>query len=56
MREGTVRSNDGWAVTEYVPNAVFGLSLDQLPGQRFILKEVVVLRRRSRDPFEAHFY
>lgn len=53
MREGTVRLNDGWAVTEYVPNASLGsLWIGSLDKDN-ILEEVIGFKEDVQRSFEA---
>ena len=53
MREGTVRLNDGWAVTEYVPNASLGSLWIGSLDKDTILEEVVGFKEDVQRPFEA---
>ena len=53
MREGTVRSNDGWAVTEYVPNASLGSLWISSLDKDSILEEVVGFKEEVQRSFEA---
>jgi len=53
MREGTVRLNDGWAVTEYVPNASLGSLWIGSLDKDTILEEVVGFKEDVQRSFEA---
>ncbi len=53
MREGTVRLNDGWAVTEYVPNASLGSLWIGSFDKDTILEEVISFNEDVQRSFEA---
>jgi transcriptional/translational regulatory protein YebC/TACO1 len=53
MREGTVRLNDGWAVTEYVPNASLGSLWIGSLDRDSILEEVIGFKEDVQRSFEA---
>jgi len=53
MREGTVRLNDGWAVTEYVPNASLGSLWIGSLDKDSILEEVIGFKEDVQRSFEA---
>ncbi len=53
MREGTVRLNDGWAVTEYVPNSSLGSLWISSLDKDSILEEVVGFKEAVQRSFEA---
>jgi len=53
MREGTVRLNDGWAVTENVPNASLGSLWMGSFDKDAILEEVIGFKEDVQRPFEA---
>jgi hypothetical protein len=53
MREGTVRLNDGWAVTEYVPNASLGSLWIGSLDKDTILEEVIGFKEDVQRSFEA---
>jgi hypothetical protein len=53
MREGTVRLNDGWAVTEYVPNASLGSLWISSLDRDSILEEVIGFKESVQRSFEA---
>ncbi len=53
MREGTVRLNDGWAVTEYVPNASLGSLWIGSLDKDTILEEVIGFKEGLQRTFEA---
>ncbi len=52
-REGTVRLNDGWAVTEHVPNASLGSVWIGSPDKDSILEEVIGFKEDVQRSFEA---
>jgi hypothetical protein len=53
MREGTVRLNDGWAVTEYVPNSSLGSLWISSLDKDSILEEVIGFKESVQRSFEA---
>jgi hypothetical protein len=53
MREGTVRLSDGWAVTEYVPNASLGSLWISSLDRDSILEEVIGFKEGVQRSFEA---
>ncbi|MGD0916501.1 MAG: hypothetical protein ABSB22_08585 [Thermodesulfobacteriota bacterium] len=53
MREGTVRLNDGWAVTEYIPNASLGSLWIGSLDKDTILEEVIGFKEDVQRSFEA---
>jgi hypothetical protein len=53
MREGTVRLSDGWAVTEYVPNASLGSLWIGSFDKDTILEEVIGFKEDVQRSFEA---
>ncbi len=53
MREGTVRLNDGWAVTEYVPNASLGSLWIGSLDKDTTLEEVIGFKEDVQRSFEA---
>jgi hypothetical protein len=53
MREGTVRLNEGWAVTEYVPNASLGSLWIGSLDKDSILEEVIGFKEDVQRSFEA---
>jgi hypothetical protein len=53
MREGSVRLNDGWAVTEYVPNASLGSLWISSLDKDSILEEVIGFKESVQRSFEA---
>ncbi len=53
MREGTVRLSDGWAVTEYVPNASLGSLWIGSLDKDTILEEVIGFKEDVQRSFEA---
>src|SRR4030042_1362663 len=53
MREGTVRLDDGWAVTEYVPNASLGSLWISSLDRDSILEEVIGFKEGLQRSFEA---
>src|SRR3989304_5134295 len=53
MREGTVRLNDGWAVTEYVPNASLGSLWISSLDKDSILEEGIGFKEGVQRSFEA---
>jgi len=53
MREGTVRLNEGWAVTEYVPNSSLGSLWITSLDKDSILEEVVGFKEDVQRSFEA---
>jgi len=53
MREGTVRLSDGWAVTEYVPNASLGSLWIGSLDKDSILEEVIGFKEGVQRSIEA---
>lgn len=53
MRTGTVRLSDGWAVTEYVPNASLGSLWMGSLDKDSILEEVIGFKEDVQRSFEA---
>jgi hypothetical protein len=53
MREGTAHLNDGWAVTEYVPNSSLGSLWISTLDKDSILEEVIGFKEEIQKSFEA---